>query len=243
MSYQEYPKLDELRARVCEVLGEDESGHGLDHVDRVYKLAVAFADEISGDIVDKNILTLGAYLHDVDDYKLVGHEHAKKLTNTRHILDKLNVREDDSATVLGIVSTIGYSKALRGIRPTSIEGKLISDADMNDALGVSGILRAFQYAVSDKGSGVVFNPTVWPNIEMTAEQYNAEGTTHKGDSFVNHHYEKLLKLPEMMLTGPGKREALHRREVMSYLLREYYRENNVPEWIGFHDDFMSRRAQ
>ena len=39
---------------------------------------------------------------------------------------------------------MGYSKYLDGVRPTSLEGKVVSDADMLD-LGANGIIRTLEY--------------------------------------------------------------------------------------------------
>ena len=65
-----------------------------------------------------------------------------------------------------------------------------------------------------------------PNIEykedMSADEYykNA-GTT------INHFYEKLLKLRDLMNTETAKKMAQHRHEYMETFLKEFY-----DEWEG-----------
>lgn len=57
---------------------------------------------------------------------------------------------------------------------------------------------------------MVFDKDMWPLENMTASQYNANGTTHDTDSAINYFFEKLLKLKGTMITDMGKREAEER---------------------------------
>lgn len=231
---------DEVWRRVTEILGGDDSGHGTDHVKRVQTMALRFASEMS-EPVNITVVSLAAQLHDVDDYKLVGREQAEKLTNTTEIMKTVGIDEATQQAVRDIVANMGYSKALKGIRPTSLEGKIVSDADMCDASGASGIIRALTYAVSSKGSGVVFDLHCKPDMYMTAEKYNVHGTTCANDSFVNHFFEKLFKLKGMMLTNPGRAEAQKRDELMADFLRQYFYEENVPEWSDLLEEYLKER--
>lgn len=125
---------------------------------------------------------------------------------------------------------MGFSKSLRGVRPSSLEGMIVSGADMCDTAGARGIVRCLTYAVSDKGSGEIFNREIWPLEDMTAEVYNAGGSTYNTDSFINHFFEKVLKLRDMILTEPGRHEAERRHEVVVGFLDGFFREENASEW-------------
>jgi len=182
-------------------------------------------------------------LHDVDDYKLVGLKKGRSglCENAMSIMNAAGVHAHMQRMVRDIIVTIGYGKALRNTRPSSLEGKIVSDADMCDAIGVTGVVRALQYAVGSKGSGVVFDPGVWPDVHIGADKYNADGNTHDGDSFINYFFEKMFRLKDMMLTDPGKEEALVRDKAMIELLRHYFREQNVPEWSAFLEEYLAHR--
>lgn len=232
-------QIQVVRQDVERLMGGDNSGHGIDHIERVHRLAMSFADELPG--TDRGIVELAALLHDVDDYKIVGREATKQLPNATEVMTKASINEARITAVKGIISTMGYSKSLRGIRPDSLEGKIVSDADMCDAIGASGAIRCLQYTLSDKGSGLIFDPAVWPNVEITADQYGSDGATHSTDSFVNHHFEKLLKLRCMMMTAPGMTEAEARDDVMVSFIRQFFIEQNQPEWSKFLDKYLASR--
>jgi len=224
---------------VEECLGADGSGHGVDHVERVYDLSMRFCDHYPE--VGREVVALAAMLHDVDDYKLVGREQAGQLQNATDIMRHADIADDMQIAVRGVVANMGYSKALRGVRPVTLEGMIVSDADMCDAIGANGITRALMYAVSDKGSGIVFDRNVFPLVDLTADQYNSGGTTHSTDGFINHFFEKLLKVRGMMMTKPGQQEAIVRDELMINFLDLYFREQRAPEWSQLLEEYLSHR--
>ena len=231
-------QLRSVEEQSYEVLADDVSGHDADHVRRVYGMAMRFADELPE--ADRNVVALAAWLHDVDDYKLVGKERAESLSGATEIMQSAGIGSEVQASVRGIIQSMSYSKSLRGIRPTTLEGKIVSDADMCDAIGAIGTVRCLQYAMSDKGSGVVFDPEVWPNVDITAEVYSSRDA-HTTNSFVNHHFEKLLKISGMMLTEPGRKEAAIRDRAMVDFMREFFREYERPEWQEFLEKYLSLR--
>ena len=143
-----------------------------------------------------------------------------------------------SQAVLENIAAIGYSKRLNGRQPQRLAGQIVSDADMCDAIGAVGIERALVYACHHGGR--IFDPAVWPNVNLAAHEYNADGNTHDTDGFINHFFEKLLKLKGLMLTEPGKTEAESRQQIMVDFLHHYFREKNAPEWSEFLEEYLRR---
>ncbi len=237
MNNKQTPELNKVKLLVRELLGGDTSGHADDHVERVALLAERFASECS-EPVDLQEVLLTAWLHDVDDYKLVGKEQAEKLENAKRIMAQASVAGGLQKAVLENVAAIGYSKRLNGKQPQRLAGQLVSDADMCDAIGAVGIERALVYACHHGGR--IFDPTVWPNVNLAAHEYNADGNTHDTDGFINHFFEKLLKLKGLMLTKPGRIEAENRQQIMVDFLRHYFREKNAPEWSEFLEEYSRR---
>ena len=214
---------------VKELLGNDMSGHGMDHVDRVLKLATEFAENEGA---DREIITLAALLHDVDDYKIFGEEHAEKLLNANNILDKYNVSVSTRNKVLNIIHSMGYSKYIEGVRPDTLEGMIVSDADMCDAIGAIGILRTHAYALS-KGD-VFFDKNLHPQDGPTSTSgYKAAKKSHS----VQHFFDKLLKIPSLLMTYAGKAEGKKREAIMIQFLREIFTEECADEWLAYLDAF------
>lgn len=219
-----------VREDVKNLLQGNNDGHGFDHVERVYELSMVLAEKEKANL---NVVGLAALLHDVDDYKLFGTDAAENLTNAKRILAENDVDTVTSEQVCDIIRSMGYNKALRGVRPQTLEGKVVSDADMLEAIGAMGTVRCLAYALARCHSGThqIFDKTVWPEVNLSSEEYKAPN--RKSDNFINHFFEKLLKLKNMMLTTSGREEALVRHEFMLVFLREFFRENNCPEWLEY----------
>lgn len=222
---------------VKKLLDNEETGHGFDHVYRVCLLADKLAAEEGA---DREIVRLAALLHDADDYKLFGEESAKNLTNARRILNSAQIDEEKQQKVLNIIGTMGYTKSLKGIRPVTPEGKAVSDADMLDAIGALGIIRCLSYALRrcEGATNQLFDKDVWPETDMTMEE--ARRPNRRADNFINHFFEKLLKLKFMMLTSAGRREAEKRHELMEVFLAGFFREQGLCDWEAYLHDYLSR---
>lgn len=76
MNDRQISQLEIVKTKVRQLLGGDTSGHADDHVERVALLTERFANECSESVNLQEVL-LTAWLHDVDDYKLVGKTQAE----------------------------------------------------------------------------------------------------------------------------------------------------------------------
>lgn len=222
--------LEEVERQVNLLLNADNSGHGMDHINRVVRLALKFAEN---EYANKDIVSLIALLHDVDDYKLFGDEYSENLINAKTIMNISNVPFEIQKQVLSSLKCIGYSKLLKGFRPTTIEGKIVSDADMCDALGVNGILRVYKYTM--KNEKPFFDKEIFPIENMTADKY----TRKCSDTSVCHIFEKILKLKGLMMTESGKLEAEERHQIVIDILYHLFDEENVPEWKEYLDNYLN----
>ena len=149
--------IEEVRKQVCKLLDKDNSGHGMEHINRVLNLSLRFAKIENA---NKDVVALIALLHDVDDYKLFGMESTDNLTNARNILEQCSIADNIKEQVLNAIKTIGYSKRLKGISPITLEGMIVSDADMCDAIGTTGILRSYQYNLAH--GNTFFDKNIYP---------------------------------------------------------------------------------
>ena len=218
-----------IKKEVSLLLDSDNSGHGMDHIYRVVNIATDIAKQANANI---EIINAIALLHDADDYKIFGLENQKNLTNTKAILKKTNFSNDEKDNIISSVKTIGYSKRLEGITPQTLEAKIVSDADMIDAMGAIGILRSYHYNITHNNS--FFDKDIFPVLNMDAKTYKNK---EKG-TVVTHLFEKIMKLKDYMLTEAGKKEALKRYNFIVSFLKEYFEEENALEWIDYLEKYI-----
>ncbi|RLF20741.1 MAG: phosphohydrolase [Thermoprotei archaeon] len=170
---------------------KDEKAHGFDHVMRVYKNAMKIAKAYNGRI-DGEVVALAAILHDIgrkSERKDVHHALISAKMAEEFLLNE-NFPKDKIEKVKEAIIAHSYSL---GVKPTSLEAMIISDADKLDAIGAIGIARCF--------------------IESGVRGRNI------GESIV-HFIEKLLKLKDLMFTDEAKRIAKRRHEFMIRFLEE-----------------------
>lgn len=213
-----------VESQVDKILGKDSSGHSTEHVLTVVNNAKQILDNLTEEC-NADIVLLSCYLHDVDDYKLVGEEQAETLANTRNILSMLDISQDDKSKVIQIIENMGYSKLLKGIRPTTIEGMVVSDADMLDG-GANGVIRCLEFGFSK--SRKVFDVNIMPVLEMDAATYR----TIESPS-INHFFEKLLLIKDVMMTSHGKKMAQKRHDIMIQFLENFFEERHedCSQWL------------
>lgn len=195
------------------VFENDYSGHDYFHTLRVYKTATRIAEAEGANI---EIVQYAALLHDVDDRKLSPETHANK-DRARAFLRENGVSESAIETICKIITEVSFSE---GIAPDTLESQCVQDADRLDALGAVGIARTFAYGGSHHRE--MYNPEIPPKINMTKEEYARSKSTS-----MNHFYEKLFRLKDLMNTATAKQIAEHREAFMRSFVNEF-----LSEWSG-----------
>ena len=202
---------------VKETLAGAEGGHDWWHIYRVWNNAKHIANTES---VDLFIVELGALLHDIADSKFHGGDEEIGPKTARDFLHSLTVEETVITHVEQIIRNISFRGTYEIKTFTSPELSVVQDADRLDALGAIGIARTFNYGGS-KGRGL-YDPTDPPNLHLTKEEYKSNN-----GSSINHFYEKLLLLKNLMNTVTGRTMAENRHEYMEQFLTQFY-----AEWEG-----------
>lgn len=202
---------------VKEKLDGAEAGHDWFHIERVWKLSLKIAEN---ETVDSEVLQLGALLHDIADPKFHDGDETVALKISRDFLESQYVEEEIIEKVLFIIQNISFKN--RGEVPENLplELKIVQDADRLDAIGAIGIARTFNFGGFK--NNLMFHPEMPPKLNMTKEEYKKnEGTT------INHFYEKLLLLKDLMNTETAKKIASERHDFMLKFLEEFSKEWDV----------------
>ena len=209
--------LTKTIAFVKETLANAEAGHDWFHIERVYKTAQHI--NIS-EKADPLIVALAALLHDIADSKFNGGDEEIGPQKAGDFLTSIGVDTAITNEVKLIIKNLSYKASLGEITYSSKELNVVQDADRLDAIGAIGIARAFTYGGFK--NRVLYNPEIKPNLQMTKEEYkNTTAPT------LNHFYEKLLLLKDLMKTETGKTMAQQRHNFMLLYLDQFYQ-----EWEG-----------
>lgn len=203
---------------VQETLKDAEGGHDWWHIYRVWNNAQLIAKQESG--VDGLVVELGALLHDIADSKFHNGDEEIGPKTARDFLFSFNLDENLIHHIENIIRHVSFNGSLEGQKWKSPELAVVQDADRLDAIGAIGIARTFTYG-GHKGRSL-YNPDIPPNLKMSKEEYkNSNAPT------LNHFYEKLLLLKDLMNTKTGKSMAEERHTFM-----ELYLEQFLSEWEG-----------
>jgi uncharacterized protein len=128
---------------------------------------------------------------------------------------------DDAAIeqVCEIIRHVSFKGAGVDTGMSTLEGRVVQDADRLDAIGAIGIARAFAYG--GHAGRAMYDPDCPPQRHESFEAYKKNnGPT------INHFYEKLLLLKDRMQTDGGRRLAEERHQFMEQFLDRFYREWN-----------------
>ena len=195
---------------------DDSSGHDWWHIYRVWKTAILICDH---EKAVSFIVQLAALLHDLDDWKFndSGDETPRR---AKAWLDSFSLDPSITDAVCRIIQHISFKGANVANKMDSLEGFIVQDADRLDAIGAIGIARALAYG--GYKNRLLYDPAAAPQLHASFEEYK-----NSSSATINHFYEKLLLLKDMMNTPTAKRIAEQRHAYMEQFLRQF-----MDEWEG-----------
>ncbi|MGJ8661515.1 MAG: HD domain-containing protein [Bacteroidota bacterium] len=206
--------IDSIESELKETWKNEPTGHDWEHIRRVRDMALQIQTIEGG---DKNVIHLGALLHDISDHKFNGGKLDANGEVAKKWLIELNCPEDITIKVSQLVDKISFKGANVKQGELSLETMIVQDADRMDAIGAIGIARAF--AFGGNRNRPIYDETLLPELHNSFDKY-AKSKSHT----INHFYEKLLLLKDKMNTNEGKRIAIKRHSILEQFLKDFYSE-------------------
>jgi uncharacterized protein len=210
-----FAPYESLAASLISHLPQTTDGsHDHSHLLRVWNNSKAIHAKEGGNL---EILTAAVLLHDCvlipKDSPQRSHASQLAAGEATRILQSLGQSAEHIEIVAGAIHTHSYSANLT---PTSMEGRILQDADRLDAIGFTGIARCFYTAGR-------MNSRLYDAADPTASSRSLDDRRFALD----HFPQKLLKLAANFTTATGQVLATSRAKV----LQDFY-DGMLAETIG-----------
>lgn len=187
--------------------------HDFQHILRVYKNAEIIGRSEGSDM---EVLLPAVLLHDIVVYPKGSAKSSRSSDESadlaKNILENYGYSQDRISKICYCIRTHSYSKK---VVPTSLEGRILQDADRLDALGAIGIARTFSVAGSE-------NRTFYNADDPFCRSKNRRLDDKQWT--LDHFQTKLLKLEEIMHTETAKKIARERTRFMILFIRQLQKE-------------------
>lgn len=176
-------------------------GHGLVHLKRVVGTAVALA---AAEGARMDVVLPAAWLHDCVHVAKDSPDRrrASRLAAAQasEFLQRAGYPAERLPEIRHAIEAHSYSA---GIPPTTVEAKIVQDADRLDALGAIGIARC-----------IAVGAALGRSLYHSDDPFCERRTPDDAGASVDHFYTKLLKLAGTMQTPAGRKEAERRTEFL-----------------------------
>ncbi|MGE7129957.1 HD domain-containing protein [Lysinibacillus xylanilyticus] len=201
--------MNNLMDKVRGIYEQFDASHDFQHIERVYQnaLAILYMEPEA----DAEVVKIAVLLHDVSDKK---YTDSKEQENK--LIAELSLSEEKKQHIRDCIAQVSFNGG-NELEATSIEAKIVRDADRLDAIGAIGIARTFAFGGA-KGRKL-YDKEEDARTDMTEEEYR-----NKNTSSVTHFYEKLLLLKDLMITEKGKQMANERHQFMVQFLEQLQNE-------------------
>lgn len=215
--------LSQVIAFTKDKLANEKTGHDFYHGERVAHLALRMylADHPSA---SKNsrisaIIEAGGYIHDTIDEKVCS-DPETVIKQIKVLLKQVGFADLEVEDILFSIQHLSFAKNIEHHYRLPMTGQYIQDADRLESLGAIGIARAFTYG--GKHGNLIYDPQIKPAKLVSHDQYRQHQETT-----INHFYEKLFHLTDLMNTSGGKKEAERRTAYMHEFVDEFMQEWNI----------------
>ncbi|MDA0756872.1 MAG: HD domain-containing protein [Crenarchaeota archaeon] len=196
-------QIENLKNIAKTKLLNNDPAHDLEHIMRVYRNAEKICKTENG---NKKLVLSAVLLHDIVKTKNRKDSAIKSAKLSEKILKENNFFDDEIRIISDAIKEHSFSK---GKIPSSIEGKILQDADRLDAIGAVGLARVFSFSGSNN------RPFYDPN-----DPFSKNRVVNDNRWALDHFFEKLLTLEKKMNTKTGKILAKNRTKILKKFLKD-----------------------
>ncbi|EAG9428348.1 HD domain-containing protein [Listeria monocytogenes] len=182
---------------------KEATGHDWEHIKRVWHLSKQIQAVEGG---DKFTIELAALFHDYNDSKLTEDPLQATEIITTWLREK-EIPKEVISKIIRIIQAVSFKNGKNPIHASTIEEKIVQDADRLDAIGAIGIARTFTYGGAR-------------NREI-ANQNHPENTT------LQHFYDKLLLIQEQLKTTTAQEIAVEKQKIMQNFIHALEKELKI----------------
>ena len=202
--------LEQIMGTVQLLLHNQSPAHDFQHILRVYKNAEIISKQEKS--VDLDVVLAAALLHDLVVYpkgstKTINSADESAEVAKKILLEYKNYPIEKIEKVADAIRTHSYSKKLV---PSTLEGKILQDADRLDAIGAIGLARTFSVGGSENRS--LYNP-IDPFCKSERQLDDTQWT-------LDHVKKKLMVLKNSMHTKTAKKIAEERTQFMELFVNQ-----------------------
>eukprot|EP00944_MAST-04C_sp_MAST-4C-sp1_P013263 g13263.t1 len=220
--------IEDTQEFVRSALEGNDASHDYAHIERVYNIAMNIAQQEKVGEEDLQIVALAALLHDIADWKYSGSETAGVEAAEAYLGKIPSLSKETIDRICWIIQRVSFHDEIgRSDEEINKMKKdkclcIVQDADRLDAIGAIGIARCFTYGGKKK------RPLYGANTENIVRKISKDDYMKAGRNAptIEHFYEKLLLLKDMMKTDGGKLIANKRHDFMVGFLRQFSNEIN-----------------
>ncbi|EAD1407466.1 HD domain-containing protein [Listeria monocytogenes] len=182
---------------------KETTGHDWEHIKRVWHLSKQIQATEGG---DKFAIELAALFHDYNDSKLTS-DPAQATEVITHWMKGKEIPEEVISKIIRIIQSVSFKNGKNPTQASTIEEKIVQDADRLDAIGAIGIARTFTYGGAH-------------NREI-ANRGHPENTT------LQHFYDKLLLIQKQLKTKTGRELAGEKQKIMQEFIHALEKELKI----------------
>jgi len=196
-------QLENLKKAARIKLAKNDPAHDFQHVMRVYSNAEKICKKEKG---NKKLVLSSVLLHDLVKSSNRKNSAFASAKQSEKILKENSFTDDEIGIICDAIREHSFSSDKT---PSTIEGKILQDADRLDAIGAVGLARVFSFSGSNNRSFYDPDDPFSKNRPLNDEKWA-----------IDHFFKKLLLLEGKMNTKTGRILAVKRTKILKIFLKE-----------------------